>query len=60
MTKRDRKRLMIEFYGQDAYDTAVMLVRTSDPDGAWAMAMDEGLEDVAEIIEELFMENDDV
>jgi hypothetical protein len=32
----------------------------SDPDGAWAMAMDEGLEDVAEVIEELMMEGDDV
>lgn len=60
MTKRDRKRLFIEFYGRERYDLARMMVKMSDPDGAWAEAMDQGLEDVAELIEELFMEDDDV
>jgi len=55
MTKKETKRELIEFYGREAYDTALMMVQLSDADGAWAMAMDEGLEDVADIIETLWM-----
>lgn len=54
MTKKETKRELIEFYGREAYDLAAVLVQHSDPDGAWSLAMDQGLEDVAEIIEELY------
>jgi hypothetical protein len=54
MTKKEVKRELIEFYGREAYDLAAVLVQHSDPDGAWSLAMDQGLEDVAEIIEELY------
>jgi hypothetical protein len=47
-------------YGEDAVDTAIVLMEVSDLDGAWAMAMDEGLDLVAEVIEELMMEKEDV
>lgn len=53
MSTRDA---IIGVYGREAYETAVLLVEHSDPDGAWATAMDMGLEDVADIIEELYFE----
>lgn len=57
---RQLRRELLEEYGRDAVRTAGMLVSLSDADAAWAMAMDEGLEDVADIIEELYMGGDDV
>lgn len=57
-----RKKLieLAVVYGEDAVDTAILLMEASDLDGAWAMAMDEGLDLVAEVIEELMMEEEDV
>lgn len=49
-----KRKELIDFYGREAYETAVLLVETADPDGAWSTAMDLGLEDVADIIEELY------
>jgi hypothetical protein len=55
-----RKKELNKMYGSDTVDTALAMMILSDPDGAWAMAMDEGMEDVAEVIEELMMEEEDV
>jgi hypothetical protein len=60
MITHARKMELNSTYGSDTVDAALALMILSDPDGAWAMAMDEGLEDVAEVIEELMMEGDDV
>lgn len=49
-----KRRELIDFYGREAYDLAVVLVQHSDPDGAWSLAMDQGMEEVADIIEELY------
>jgi hypothetical protein len=60
MITKGKKQELYKIYGDDTVDTAIMLIEASDPDGAWAMAMDEGLEEVAEVIEELMMEEEDV
>lgn len=60
MITQTRKQELNEMYGSDTVDTALTMMILSDPDGAWAMAMDEGMEDVAEVIEELMMEEEDV
>ncbi len=60
MITMERKKELNEMYGSDTVDTALTMMILSDPDGAWAMAMDEGMEDVAEVIEELMMEEEDV
>jgi hypothetical protein len=60
MITMERKKELNKLYGSDTVDTALAMMILSDPDGAWAMAMDEGMEDVAEVIEELMMEEEDV
>jgi hypothetical protein len=60
MITMERKKELNKMYGSDTVDTALAMMILSDPDGAWAMAMDEGMEDVAEVIEELMMEEEDV
>lgn len=60
MITMERKKELNKMYGSDTVDTALAMMVLSDPDGAWAMAMDEGMEDVAEVIEELMMEEEDV
>jgi hypothetical protein len=60
MITMERKKELNRMYGSDTVDTALAMMILSDPDGAWAMAMDEGMEDVAEVIEELMMEEEDV
>ena len=60
MITMERKKELNKLYGSDTVDTALALMVLSDPDGAWALAMDEGMEDVAEVIEELMMEEEDV
>lgn len=60
MITMERKKELNRMYGSDTVDTALTMMILSDPDGAWAMAMDEGMEDVAEVIEELMMEEEDV
>jgi hypothetical protein len=60
MITHERKQELNKMYGSDTVDTALAMMILSDPDGAWAMAMDEGMEDVAEVIEELMMEEEDV
>jgi hypothetical protein len=59
MITRTRKQELNEIYGSDTVDTALALMVLSDPDGAWALAMDEGMEDVAEVIEELMFDLED-
>lgn len=56
MTKQE----LIEIYGEESYETAIMLTQLTDIDSAWSVALEEGLEDVAEIIEELYFEDEDV
>lgn len=53
------KKRLIEEYGSEAFEFARIMVDLTDADGAWAEAMDQGMEDVAEIIEELYMGEDD-
>jgi len=60
MITNDRKQELNKMYGSDTVDTALAMMVLSDPDGAWAMAMDEGMVDVAEVIEELMEEEEDV
>lgn len=48
------KRELIDAYGREAFEIAVALVKESDADGAWAVALDMNREDVADIIEELY------
>lgn len=52
------KKEIIETYGREVYDTAVLLMDLADPDGAWALATEQGMFDVAEAIEELMEEED--
>jgi hypothetical protein len=49
--------MLISEYGQERVELAQTLVELSDPDSAWSEAMGQGLEDVAEIIEELYFGN---
>lgn len=52
------KREIIETYGREIYETARMFIDLADPDGAWALATDHGMFDVAEAIEEIMEEED--
>lgn len=58
MMRSKLKKELIDAFGQEAFEIAVALVQESDADGAWAAALDMGLEDVADIIEELYFEGD--
>jgi hypothetical protein len=54
MTKKELRQELVEAYGAEAYNTAVEFINiVGEYDGAWAMAQDEGLDEVVEIIEEL-------
>lgn len=54
MKRSELRRELMNVHGREKLEIAQLLVELSDPDGAWAEAMDQGLEDVAEIIEELY------
>jgi hypothetical protein len=58
---REKKQELIDAFGPETVETALTIVSlVGELDGAWAMAMDEGLDEVADVIEELMMEDDDV
>jgi hypothetical protein len=52
------KKEIIETYGREAYETARMFIDLADPDGAWSLATENGMFDVAEVIEEIMEEED--
>lgn len=56
MKRSELRRELMNVHGREKVEIAQLLVELSDPDGAWAEAMDQGLEDVVEIIEELYFE----
>lgn len=56
MNNAQTRRMLIDEYGHESVEIARILVELSDADGAWSEAMSQGLEDIAEIIEELYMQ----
>jgi hypothetical protein len=46
-----------EIFGSDVVETVVALVETSDPDGAWALFKDQGMDAHAECVEFIYFEN---
>ena len=45
-----------EIFGADVVETVVALVEMSDPDGAWAMFQDQGMDEHAECVEFIYFE----
>jgi hypothetical protein len=46
-----------EIFGADVVETVVALVETSDPDGAWSLFKDQGMDEHAECVEFIYFEN---
>ena len=46
-----------EIFGDDVVETVVALVETSDPDGAWSLFKDQGMDEHVECVEFIYFEN---
>ena len=46
-----------EIFGSDVVETVVTIVETSDPDGAWALFRDQGMDEHVECVEFIYFES---
>jgi hypothetical protein len=54
--KSESLNAAVEQFGAGVVETVVSLVEMSDPDGAWAMFQDQGMDEHAECVEFIYFD----
>jgi hypothetical protein len=56
--KSEALNAAVEQFGAGVVETVVSLVEMSDPDGAWALFQDQGMNEHAECVEFIYFDQD--
>lgn len=54
--KRQRIKEAVEIWGGEVVREAILMTEVSDPDGAWVLFQDEGMEEHAEAVEFIYFD----